>query len=78
MSQTTMPCIKPETLSMIERLIGFDTTSRHSNLGLIEWARDYLGAYGIESRLTYDATEKQSATEKECRVSRGSQVFSIL
>lgn len=28
-----MPPIKPETLAMIERLIGFDTTSRDSNLG---------------------------------------------
>ena len=50
-----MPPIKPETLTMIERLIGFDTTSRDSNLGLIEWTRDYLKGYGIESRLTYDA-----------------------
>jgi acetylornithine deacetylase len=55
MNQTTQPPIKPETLSIIERLIGFDTTSRDSNLGLIEWARDYLKDYGIESRLTYDA-----------------------
>jgi acetylornithine deacetylase len=52
--------IKPETFAMIERLIGFDTTSRDSNLGLIEWTRDYLKAYGIESRLTYDATGKKA------------------
>lgn len=45
----------PETYALIERLIGFDTTSRGSNLGLIEWARDYLKGHGIESRLTYDA-----------------------
>ncbi len=55
MNPATTPTIKPETLSMIERLIGFDTTSRDSNLGLIEWTRDYLKAYGIDSRLTYDA-----------------------
>jgi acetylornithine deacetylase len=55
MNQTTRPSIKPETLAIIERLIGFDTTSRGSNLGLIEWTRDYLKGYGIESRLTYDA-----------------------
>jgi acetylornithine deacetylase len=54
-NQTTRPAVKPETFALIERLIGFDTTSRDSNLGLIEWARDYLKAYGIESRLTYDA-----------------------
>ena len=46
--------IRPETLEMIERLLGFDTTSRESNLGLIEWVRDWLKGFGIESRLTYD------------------------
>ena len=51
-----MPAIKPETLAMIGRLIGFDTTSRGSNLGLIEWTRDYLKGFGMASRLTYDTT----------------------
>jgi len=60
MNQTTRPPIKPDTLAMIERLIGFDTTSRDSNLGLIEWARDYLRAIGIESRLTYDAGRRKA------------------
>jgi acetylornithine deacetylase len=55
MNQTTQPPIKPETLTIIERLIGFDTTSRDSNLGLIEWVRDYFKGYGIESLLSYDA-----------------------
>src|SRR5512140_1806499 len=55
MNDTTAPQIKPETYALIERLIGFDTTSRGSNLGLIEWARDYLKGHGIDSRLTYDA-----------------------
>ena len=54
MTRTETPAIKPETFALIERLIGFDTTSRDSNLGLIEWTRDYLKGYGIESRLTYD------------------------
>lgn len=51
-----MPAVKSETLAMIERLIGFDTTSRGSNLGLIEWTRDYLKGFGMESRLTYDTS----------------------
>jgi len=42
-------------LAMIGRLIGFDTTSRESNLGLIEWARDHLEKLGATTRLTYDA-----------------------
>ena len=45
----------PDALAMIERLIAFDTTSRESNLGLIEWARDYLERLGAKTRLTYDA-----------------------
>lgn len=40
---------------MIGRLIAFDTTSRESNLGLIEWARDHLERLGATTRLTYDA-----------------------
>jgi acetylornithine deacetylase len=45
-----------EALAMIERLIAFDTTSRESNLGLIEWARDHLEKLGAKTRLTYDPT----------------------
>lgn len=41
-------------LAIADTLIGFDTVSRNSNLGLIEWTRDHLKALGIESRLTYD------------------------
>ena len=50
----------PEALAMIERLIAFDTTSRDSNLGLIEWARDYLEKLGARTRLTYDATRMKA------------------
>ncbi len=56
MNHDRIPSVKPETFALIERLIAFDTTSRDSNLGLIEWARDYLRGYGIESLLTYDAS----------------------
>ena len=55
MNGTPNSPVKPETLALIERLISFDTTSRGSNLGLIEWTRDYLKDLGIASRLTYDA-----------------------
>jgi acetylornithine deacetylase len=41
---------------VLERLIAFDTTSRLSNLSLIDWVREYLAAFGIDSRLTYDDT----------------------
>lgn len=49
-----------EVLAMIERLIAFPTVSRDSNLGLIEWTRDYLAGLGVQSRLTYDATGKKA------------------
>jgi acetylornithine deacetylase len=40
---------------MLERLIRFDTTSRNSNLALIEFVRDYLDRLGIASELVFDA-----------------------
>jgi acetylornithine deacetylase len=46
--------------SMIERLIGFRTVSRDSNLGLIEYVRDYLVGFGATTRLTYDAGGKKA------------------
>jgi len=36
------------TLDILERLIAFDTTSRNSNLALIEWVEAYLRARGVE------------------------------
>jgi acetylornithine deacetylase len=45
---------------MIERLIAFRTVSRDSNLGLIEWVRDYLHGLGAKTRLTHDATGKKA------------------
>src|SRR6202166_3156361 len=46
--------------AMIERLIRFNTVSRDSNLGLIEWVRDYLAGLGATTRLTHDATGKKA------------------
>jgi acetylornithine deacetylase len=39
---------------MLARLIGFDTTSRNSNLALIEFVRDYLDGLGVASTLVFD------------------------
>lgn len=36
---------------MIEKLVGFPTVSRDSNLDLIEFVREYLAGHGIESHL---------------------------
>ncbi len=50
----------PEARALIERLIAFETVSRDSNLGLIEWARDFLEGHGARTRLTYDASAKKA------------------
>lgn len=39
---------------MIEKLVGFPTVSRDSNLPLIEFVQDYLQGWGIESHLVYN------------------------
>ncbi|HEV7612166.1 MAG TPA: acetylornithine deacetylase [Steroidobacteraceae bacterium] len=49
-----------ESRAMIERLIGFNTVSHDSNLGLIEWVRDYLHGVGAVTRLTHDPTGKKA------------------
>ena len=55
-----LPPPHAQTLELVETLIGFDTVSRNSNLGLIEWARDRLKRLGVESRLTYDAARAKA------------------
>ncbi|MEO8752076.1 MAG: acetylornithine deacetylase [Casimicrobiaceae bacterium] len=42
------------SLALIRKLVSFDTTSRDSNLALIEWARAYFAGHGIASSLTFD------------------------
>ncbi|MFM9888250.1 MAG: acetylornithine deacetylase [Burkholderiales bacterium] len=60
MDRTPHLPIRGETRELIERLVAFDTTSRNSNLGLIEWVRDHLRHLGVASRLTYDASQKKA------------------
>jgi len=48
------------TVQMLETLVGFDTTSRESNLGLIEFVRDHLQSLGIPVRLSYDAEQRKA------------------
>jgi acetylornithine deacetylase len=42
-------------LEMLERLVAFDTTSRNSNLELIDFVEDYLRLYGVESERVANA-----------------------
>lgn len=45
---------------IFKTLIGFDTTSCYSNMELINWVRDYLGGYGIESHLVRHESEDKA------------------
>ena len=41
-------------MSILADLIGFDTTSRNSNLELIRYVEDYLSQHGVQSTLVHD------------------------
>ena len=51
--------ISPELYDVMAKLISFDTTSRNSNLDLIEWVKSYLAELGIDCILVpyEDATK---------------------
>ncbi len=55
---TTLPATRraaaPASLELIRQLVAFNTTSRLSNLELIDWVREYLQRHGIACRLTHD------------------------
>ena len=42
----------PSSADILARLVGFDTTSRNSNLDLIAWVRDWLDGQGIPYRMS--------------------------
>jgi len=47
-------------VEMIRKLVSFDTTSRDSNLPLINFVADYLKGHGIASTLIYDDTKQKA------------------
>jgi acetylornithine deacetylase len=50
-----MTGLQADTRGMIERLVGFDTTSAKSNLALIDFAQDYLEGQGARCRRSANA-----------------------
>ena len=48
------------TAEMLDRLVAFDTTSRNSNLKLIEHVRGYLDAHGVPYRISTDETGQKA------------------
>ncbi len=48
------------SIDMLRRLVGFDTTSRESNLALIDFVRGWLERFGVESQLVFDETGRKA------------------
>jgi acetylornithine deacetylase len=48
------------SLELIRTLVSFDTTSRESNMALIDWVRAYLANHGIASTLTFDDDRRKA------------------
>jgi acetylornithine deacetylase len=51
---------KPGTIDWVRTLIGYDTTSRDSNLDLIECIKDYLASLGVDSTLVYNDDKRKA------------------
>ena len=49
-----------KALDLIRRWIAFDTTSRESNLALIDWTRAYLESHGALTTLTFDDDRRKA------------------
>jgi acetylornithine deacetylase len=48
------------SVEMIGRLVAFDTTSRESNLALIDFVRDYLDHWRVKSELVFDSAQRKA------------------
>ena len=46
--------MRAATQDILQTLVAFDTTSRHSNLALIDYVQTYLYGYGIDSQLVHN------------------------
>nr|WP_294547403.1 acetylornithine deacetylase [uncultured Rhodopila sp.] len=49
------------TIALLERLVSFDSTSRNSNLQLIDYIRDYLDGFGVFYRVAGDPSGQKAA-----------------
>ena len=55
-----MNASKLASIPLLERLVSFDTTSRNSNLALIDFVRDYLSGFGVDSELSFDDNREKA------------------
>lgn len=51
---------RPTTIEMLRTLVGFDTTSRHSNRALIDFVASWLDRHGVAYRISSDAPGSKS------------------
>ena len=49
-----------DSIEILDRLIGFPTVSRDSNLALIEYVRDFLASCGVGSKLYGDESGRKA------------------
>ena len=47
-------CAPAHSVDILKLLVGFDTTSRNSNMELIHFVRDYLGKHGVTATLVFN------------------------
>jgi acetylornithine deacetylase len=52
--------LSPRSLELAQTLVRMNTVSAHSNLELIDFARDHLAGLGVRSRLTYNADKTKA------------------
>ena len=48
------------TVEVLDRLVSFDTTSRNSNLPLLDWVEGYLKGFGVSGERVYDETGQKA------------------
>lgn len=48
------------TVDLIRKLVSYDTTSRNSNLELIDFIEDYLAGHGVSSERVYDDGKRKA------------------
>jgi len=52
--------VSDDLLRLLTDLVAFDTTSRRSNLELIDYVQHYLRRYGVDSELIFDETRSKA------------------
>ena len=63
-------------IEMLDKLVSFDTVSRNSNLPIIEFIKDYLQSYGVESHLVYNDDNTKAKTNKSAWISLNTECAS--